>query len=256
MENLKLYINIPIDKKTRIDEIFKELNQKQLDKIYFLIWKINDETKLQINIKNYTTMFGWKHSQTTQVINELIKNVIIVKVGNYKVKEASTSYSLLKPFKITSTDFVLKYNSDFDKLPIWVQRYCTDAGTAKSKKYTSFKKGLKVDRLKELEAENAALKEEILRLKAELENHSSTVKELVENYDEAKDAMIITTNNKDYYFQPYSMLKAKISEKDRMKVVTEILAVKDGNRMLHSGGTSLSYEKTTINDDVLILLTA
>lgn len=259
MENLKLYINIPIAVKTKIDGIFQTLNQSQLNKIYFLVYKINKEVKAQINIKNYTYLFGWKHPQTSKVITELVNNLIIEKVDNYVVKQKSNAYSVVNKFKESTTDFRLKYNSDFDKLPIWVQRYCTDAGNAKSKEYTSFKKTVKADRLNELETENEALKLEILELKAKLNlpDVTNVNPKIIEEYDEAEDAMTIEEGSKVIYIQPYIRIKSYFEDANqKAKILNKLKEANDGHSWIHTNENSIKIEKGTRDDAIVILLTA
>lgn len=243
----KLYINIPIDVKLKIDKLFN-LKQKQLDKIYFLIWKINTEGIHQLNIHNYTRLLGWKTSQLINTLSTLVAEGLIFKAQNYLAGSRSNAYSLVNRFNISSTDYQLKYNSQFDDLPIWVQRYCSDGGTARGKsrrqsgvikEFSNFKKVVKKSTPN---TEIEALKSEVERLKELLKAHNiqfdkisplETSKEKDEVVVEEDEKLAVKPDNellelnddgsfeiilksKNYYFQNFNKVKQLANDEDEV----------------------------------------
>ncbi|KLT66477.1 hypothetical protein [Pedobacter sp. BMA] len=139
----ELYLHIPNTVKITIDKVFSENTQEHRNKIYFLVWKINRETKIQINIRNYSNLLGINSGILTKILSSLRIALILDTDGKYCIGRVSNSYFLVKPYGKKcdkESDFQLFYNSTNMDVPKWVKKYCTDKGIVKSKKYSDFGK--------------------------------------------------------------------------------------------------------------------
>lgn len=187
-QNDALYINIPKELKQQVDDAFaSSYSQLQLNKVYFLIWKINKEVKHQINIRNYAFMLSLNTADVTKILDKLKTMLIITTDGKYSIGKTSNSYSLLKPYVLDTTrDYQIFYQSGKCDMPKWVQRYCADAGVVKAKKHSSYdnkpqpkKFKSSINEVQELKALVLKLQQENAELKARLDEQPSIGKKEV-----------------------------------------------------------------------------
>lgn len=167
-----LIINIPIQLKNLIKDSFTNYSEKQLNKIYFLIYKINSSGNYQIHIRNHSYMFGWKTGITSSIIQKLIKLEIIKLTSEYSVGATSNEYSMVQNYdgKSNNNCKIFYYDSQTD-LPIWVQKYIADGYTVKAKEYSNYKRTASISKTVQVDntiALNNELRAEIADLKRQL----------------------------------------------------------------------------------------
>jgi hypothetical protein len=140
--NKNLIVSLPIQTKLTIDRLFQsEYSQLHLDKIYFLIHKINKEGQYQINAKNHAWFFGLKCGEVTAILRRLTNNNIITLVGEYVQGKASNKYSLAQPFDIRTNNLHrINYYAGQVKFPTWVTKFVADGGVVKNGTTTNWVK--------------------------------------------------------------------------------------------------------------------
>ncbi len=246
---IELYVHIPNHLKTKIDSIFFDFSQKQLNKIYFLVWKINSKESIQINIRNFSAMLAFNTGGLTAVLNKLRTNLIINTDADYCPKLKSNSYYLLKRYDTSynkPTDFQLFYNSANCDVPVWVQKYCTDAGVVKAAKYSSYIKGKSAA---EIKIEN-------------LENEVRELRELLKMANVYSEEVDVKANlceysirTKKYYILNYSQFRSKFKDASLRMMVMNILCEKPNSfsqkLMLENGGLLL-FDKFIQEGEVFI----
>ncbi|MBC6112986.1 hypothetical protein ACFOG5_09735 [Pedobacter fastidiosus] len=169
MKNQKengLVINLPITIKSVIDAEFTTYSKNNLEKIYFLVWKINKEKDYQLHIGNHAEFFGLKRGEITKILNSLRRLLLIFNSESYSAGYKSNTYQVYKIFKLTTSDYQVFYYPSQNNLPMWVQKYIADGGTIRSSKHTNWVK--RVIKKMDKESSMAALKEEIVILKSQL----------------------------------------------------------------------------------------
>lgn len=166
-----LSINIPQTLKQQIDFEFQDLTATHLNKIYFLVHRINKETQYQVNITNHVYMFGFKNSQLTLILSRLSENLNIIKiVKQAKIGHNAHTYAMVQPFAQSATDFKLHYYPSSMKLPVWVQKFFADGYMAANEKKRLFQrspaeKQPRAKKASSTDKEIEALKREIERLR-------------------------------------------------------------------------------------------
>jgi len=174
-----LVFNLPITIKSAIDAEFTTYSKNNLEKIYFLVWKINKERNYQLHIGNHAEFFGLKRGEITKILSSLKRLLIIYNSESYAAGYKSNTYQTLKPFKITPSDYQLFFYPSQSNLPMWVQKYIADGGTVRSAKHTNWVKPAQVKIVKET-GSMAALQEEIEALKVQLEERDLLISQLEE----------------------------------------------------------------------------
>lgn len=135
-----LIFSIPTEMKTQIDYYFKDIfTAKNLEKIYFLVYKINKSGTYQLHKKNHSAMLSVKDGILTKMINGLLDLEIIKLVGNYFAGERSKCYQVnfQYDYKLVQC-YTVKYFEGEAKFPIWVSRYIADGGVVKANEYSKY----------------------------------------------------------------------------------------------------------------------
>ena len=166
-----LSINIPQTLKQQIDFEFQDLTATHLNKIYFLVHRINKETQYQVNITNHVYMFGFRNSQLTLILSRLSEKLNIIKiVKQAKIGHNAHTYAMVQSFAQSSTDFKLHYYPSSMKLPIWVQKFFADGYMAANEKLRNYErvpaeKKPRAKKASSTDKEVEALKREIEKLR-------------------------------------------------------------------------------------------
>lgn len=183
-------------------------------------------------------MLAFNTGGFTAVLNKLRTNLIINTDADYCPKLKSNSYYLINRYgKIynKSTDFQLFYNSENCDVPVWVQKYCGDAGVVKNAKFSNYKKSKsakdaeierlnnEVKRLQDLLKLNNIQDAEISPLEPTRAADEVVVEEVekptvTSSYDANSDTFKLTANGKDFTFQNYSVLTKQIVLEEKQKV--------------------------------------
>jgi len=179
-----LIVNIPLSIKKEIDSAFPDYTENQLNKIYFIVFKICKEGNYQVNVRNHSDMLAFNTGTMTDILSKLRTKLIITTDGDYSIGGFSNSYRLMKKYDCESEDnYKVFYYPSRMKLPIWVQQYIYDGYTVYSKEYSKFRNQKKSEALtydeqtkliKRLQAEITSLRAQLLQSNASVAEDIST----------------------------------------------------------------------------------
>ena len=176
-ENKNLIISIPLKTKELIDKKFGKIySPTDLNKIYFLVFKINKENNnYQINSRNHAYMLSLKNGgELSDILVGLTAIKVISKFSNYEVNKTSNAYSLCKPYHYKDSNIHrINYYVGQCTFPKWVSRYIADGGIVKSKLDSNYKTTIEVKEDKD------AIIAELLKRNAELEKELEVCYEVI-----------------------------------------------------------------------------
>lgn len=195
--NTNLIVSLPTQTKLTIDRLFQsEYSQIHLDKIYFLIHKINKEGQYQVNAKNHAWFFGMKCGEITAILHKLTNNNIIQLVGGYVKGKSSNKYALPTPYDIRTNNLHrINYYKGQVKFPTWVAKYVADGGIVKNSSTSNWIKAQKQPKIKNTSVFNDTaikLAQKDLLI-AELRNEVAELKALLNIQPEAEIKPLVTS---------------------------------------------------------------
>jgi hypothetical protein len=173
-KNNNLIVSIPTYIKSMIDLHFADYSVKDREKIYFLIYKINNENEYQIHNGNHSWMLGLNTGEVSNILAKLQNLELIRKSKQYAAGVRSNEYKLVTPYNYKLVDVAtIHYYEGQCAMPIWVQKYVADGGIVKSLATTNYKKTAKPIKVKsnliEKDAEIESLKAEVAHLNSLLD---------------------------------------------------------------------------------------
>ncbi|WP_316736249.1 hypothetical protein [Pedobacter aquatilis] len=241
MENLKqqvreLYVHVPYKLKNQIDAAFAATyTQNNINKIYFLVYKINLEGNLACNIRKLAGMLSLETRQVSQILSTLKTLLIINNDGLFFQGIKSTEYFMLPPAKYPNKtynkdlDYQMFYYLDNKSTPKWVQRYIEDYGNIKWKTESNssankpqpkkVKTVLNIEiELKDLKKELQKLRDENQALRLQLEIKAGETISAVETIEPVKIDFIESLQlNKQYSIKNKDNIELKQSLLDYLK---------------------------------------
>lgn len=172
-EAKQVSFNIP--KAVNFELLFNDISPVYLPKIHFLINQINFNTNnnraYQLNTQNHKWFLGINGKDLTTIVNRLLDNEIIKRVGFAKKGKVSNAYQMVQSFDVKNMDESISITYPVSKY-IFIQKWLADGYIVKAKKFSAFQKDNKTStkeqklmtKLEQAQAEIEALKARISEL--------------------------------------------------------------------------------------------
>jgi len=187
--------------KSKIEELYK--NATEANKAIFLLYLINRGTSntqgYQLNKENHRHLFGVNGVQWSSLIQRLIDNNIIMRVGAHKDGVKSESFAINNVYKweVNNGEIKDRY-TEYYAMPRYIQKYLVDGYVVANAKQTKWSKDYQYVQEDKI---NMEAKEEIAQLKYKM----SLMEELIDSMQQQINELV--NGNKNNIAQPSTDVK-------------------------------------------------
>lgn len=151
-------VKISIPKKYDLENMFPTYTWNSLNFVKFIIHQVNkSSTGYQIHMINHAYFFGVNSSVVKEIVDILITNNIIRKIGNYQAGVRSNCYLMVEKFYIEdkTNNNITEFNLGRGTTPKFIYRWVSDDYVVKSRKDSNYSEEKKKEIVNKCNLENS-----------------------------------------------------------------------------------------------------